>query len=55
MGRFFAAAVLSAMLLPAFGAEQSLAQPAFFSMLFEQLIPPCMLPGEMPLWEAVAL
>lgn len=55
MGRFFAAAALFVLLLPAFGAEQRFAQPAFFSMLFEQLIPPCMLPGEMPLWEAMAL
>ena len=55
MGRFFAAFLLFSMLLPALGGEPLRAQPVFFSLLFEQLIPPCLLPGEMPFPEAVAL
>ena len=44
MGRLFSALLLSAglMLVPA-GQGRTPAQPVFFSMLFPQLIPPCML------------
>ena len=46
MGRFFSAALLAAalMLVPA-GQSAAPAQPVFFSMLFPQLVPPCLLEG----------
>lgn len=43
LGRFFAAAVLGLMLLPAPGGCVRQAEPLFFSMLFPQLIPDCLL------------
>ncbi len=44
MGRLFSMIFLSAVLLcPAGSARQAYAQPVFFSMLFEQLIPQWML------------
>ena len=38
MGRLFSCVLLSLMLLPA-ARQSSCAQPAFFSMLFPQLVP----------------
>ncbi|MBQ2992095.1 MAG: hypothetical protein IJD60_12545 [Clostridia bacterium] len=47
MGRFFRALVLCAVLTPVFPSAQSggypAAQPVFFSMIFPQLIPDCLL------------
>jgi len=46
MGRFFSVFLLLAVLLyPAAGMQRACAQPAFFSMLFPQLIPQWMLEG----------
>ena len=56
MGRFFAALMMTALLLPAPGHKQA-AHPVFFSMLFPQLVPPSMA-GELlliPLEEGVTL
>lgn len=57
MGRFFSVLLFSAvlMLAPACRAGMQ-AEPVFFSMLFPQLIPPCMLEGaEATAGEAVLL
>jgi len=44
MGRLFSVALLSAVLLLVPSCPESMpAQPVFFSMLFPQLIPPCLL------------
>ena len=43
MGRFFACLMLSLLLLPAPRCHAQGVQPVFFSMLFPQLIPPCLL------------
>lgn len=51
MGRFFAWILLSALLLFAPFAVQEAAQPAFFSLMFPQLMPF----GERTPGEAVAL
>ena len=42
MGRFFAVLALVVLLLPAHGGVRT-AEPVFFSMLFPQLIPECLL------------
>lgn len=39
MGRFFAAAALTLMLVPASNVHVQPGEPAFFSLLFPQLIP----------------
>lgn len=60
MGRFFAALMMTALLLPAPGHKQA-AHPVFFSMLFPQLFPqlvPPSMAGELlliPLEEGVPL
>lgn len=46
MGRFFAAAALVVVLLPAHGVRTLQVQPVFFSMLFPQLIPQALLDAE---------
>ena len=50
MGRFFAALLLCALLLTGLSLAKEEAQPVFFSLLFEQLLPDWMLgeatPGE---------
>ena len=42
MGRFFAAMLCCAALMPAPRGAEASAQPVFFSMLFPQLIPECL-------------
>ena len=51
MGRFFAALLLCALLLTGFALTKEKAQPVFFSLLFEQLLPDWML-GEATAVEA---
>ena len=51
MGRFFAALLLCALLLTGAMLEKEKAQPVFFSLLFEQLLPDWML-GEATAGEA---
>ena len=57
MGRFFACLMLSLLLLPAPRSHVQGVQPVFFSMLFPQLIPPCLLcePAAQPSGWAVTL
>lgn len=45
MGRLFAALLLCALLLTAAALPQKPAQPVFFSLLFEQLLPDWLLGG----------
>ena len=49
MGRYFAVILLSVMLLPAPGRCKREAEPAFFSLMFPQLIPEFLLEDSMPM------
>ena len=56
MGRLFSVLLLSAALLFAGRClRREQVQPVFFSMLFPQLIPQCLLDAEAAMWEAVFL